>query len=66
VPKPASSPLLAIYPVGWLIAAALFFLAGDGTRAEEKYVAALQAVCTRSAQADPMTMSTAGLLEARC
>ena len=59
VPKPASSPLLVVYPVGWLIAAVVWFVAGADVRSEESYRSDVQAICNETAHAGatPMTLA---------
>jgi hypothetical protein len=59
VPTPASSPLLVVYPAGWLVAAAVWFLAGSGVREEEAYRSAAQSICERTAVAGATQMSIA-------
>jgi hypothetical protein len=49
VPKPASSPLLVIYPVGWLIAAIVWFTGTSGVRTEAEYLGQANAICARTA-----------------
>jgi hypothetical protein len=50
VPSPASSPLLFVYPVGWLIGAVVWFAAGSEARDEESYRTAVQAICRHAAE----------------
>jgi uncharacterized RDD family membrane protein YckC len=50
VPTPASSPLLVIYPVGWLIAAIVWFTGTSGVRTEAEYLGQANAICARSAE----------------
>jgi uncharacterized RDD family membrane protein YckC len=51
VPKPPSSPLLVIYPVGWLIGAIVWFAGTSGVRSETEYLQQASAICARSADA---------------
>ena len=50
VPTPSSSPLLVIYPVGWLIAAIVWFAGTADARSETEYVAQASAICARAAE----------------
>lgn len=59
VPAPARSPLLAIYPAGWLLAAVVWFFAGGEARAQESYVASADAICARTAEAGLTTTDAA-------
>jgi hypothetical protein len=59
VPKPASSPLLVIYPVGWAIGATVWFFAGADARAEADHRSAAESICARTREAGATPMSTA-------
>jgi uncharacterized RDD family membrane protein YckC len=50
VPTPASSPLLVIYPVGWLIGAIVWFAGTADARTETEYLEKASAICARSAE----------------
>jgi hypothetical protein len=51
VPAPASSPLLFVYPVGWLIGAVVWFAAASHARDEDSYRSAVQAICKEATTA---------------
>jgi uncharacterized RDD family membrane protein YckC len=59
VSRPAESPLLVVYPVGWLIGAIVWFAAGAGGSAEQAYFAQAEAICARTAAAGRTPMTTA-------
>jgi uncharacterized RDD family membrane protein YckC len=59
VPRPAKSPLLVVYPAGWLIAAMVWFATGADARAEDAYFAKAGAICARTAEAGRTPMTTA-------
>jgi hypothetical protein len=59
VPKPESSPLLVVYPVGWLIGAIVWFFAGSAVSDEEAYRSAAQTICQATARAGATQSTTA-------
>jgi RDD family len=58
VPKPASSPLLVIYPVGWLIGAIVWFAGTADARSEGEYLQQASAICATTADAWMPDIST--------
>jgi uncharacterized RDD family membrane protein YckC len=59
VPKPAASPLLFVYPVGWAVAAVVWFFAISDLRAEDAYLREASAICARTAEAWAPDITTA-------
>jgi uncharacterized RDD family membrane protein YckC len=68
VPKPAGSPLLVIYPVGWLIGAIVWFAGTADARSEGEYLQQASAICATTADAwmpDISTSQWLAVLEAQ-